>query len=313
MGAVEHIVVTGARGFLGRTIVRRALAQGHQVTAIMRTAPESDPGCTVLVHDLAQIEPDDLAGKLQGATAIIHAAGEMTSDSARHARSTLPATRVVAKAAQTLGAHLVHISSISVYDYRAIDEGGFVSETSPIEPDPQTRDGYVAAKIDQEALIGTHCPDATVLRVGALYGAGRVWNAHLGPTLGPVLLRLSARGQIPLSHVDTCAAIAVQAASLRKSGAINVTDLDLPTRTRFLSAVTKSGWPKLIVPLPWKALLTLGGLLAPWRGRPGLLRAGVLHARIKPVGFDTTRLERSFDVPPRSFEGQMKEALSHEP
>lgn len=309
MGAVNHIAVTGAGGFLGREIVRTALAQGLQVTAILRRAPDADLGCEVVICDLAKTSAEALGAQLKGVQAIIHAAGEMSSDAALHARSTLPATQVICEVAAALGAHLVHVSSISIYDYQSVPEGGFVTEDTAVEACPEQRDGYVAAKLTQEALVAGICPDASVLRVGALLGPGRVWNAHLGIGLGPALLRLSARGQVPICHVRTGAQVAVQAATAGKSGAVNVLEHDLPTRTRFIEAHAKSGWPRLVVPVPWQIIGALGAALRPWSARPGLLRAPVLHARMKPLGYDTARLEAEFVLPKRSFEWLMKEAL----
>ena len=308
-----HLVVTGAGGFLGEAIIRAALARGLAVTGILRGPARWDasalPNLTLLTHDLAQTDVAQLAMHLDGADAIVHAAGEMSSDAERHARSTLPATQTVCQTAAQIGAHLVHISSISVYDYMQVDEGGFLNEDTPIERAPEARDGYVAAKLEQEAIVAQLCPEASVLRVGALLGPGRGWNAHLGIGAGPVLLQLAARGQVPVCDVRTCAEIAIQAALGKAPGAVNVLDKDLPTRTRFVEAFAKSGWPRLVVPVPWKLLDVAGRLLGPWAGRPGLLRRAVLHARIKPIGYDTARLEAGFDVPDRSFGSAMREAL----
>ncbi|MEM9579112.1 MAG: NAD(P)-dependent oxidoreductase [Pseudomonadota bacterium] len=312
MGDVTHIVVTGATGFLGRQIVRQGLAAGHRLTAISRKAPDTDLGCKHLPMNLAKVDRGELMQQIAGADAIIHAAGEMSSDLAVHARSTLPATRTICKVAEKLDLHLVHVSSIAIYDYLAVGEGEFVTEATRAETKPETRDGYVAAKLDQEHLVASFCPSASVLRVGALFGPGRVWNAHLGTRIGPALIRLAPNGQIPLCHVTRAAAAALQAATRKISGAVNVVDADLPDRIRFLDAFEKSGWPRIIIPFPWQAMDRISGALGFWKSRPGLLRRPVLHARIKPVGFDSSLLSASFpDLPNMQFESAMREALKH--
>ncbi len=307
MGAVtgKHIVVTGAAGYLGRAIVSAAEARGHRVSAITRSGSES------IVQDLAWTgAAETLAAKIQNADAVIHAASEMSGDWAVHERSSLPAMRTACALAERLDAHLVHISSIVVYDFAALNTGDIVNEETPIEIVPEQRDAYVRAKLAQEEIVAGESADASVLRVGAIYGPTRILNAHLGVGVGPVLLRLANRGQVPLAHVDMVAEIAVRAAETRASGAVNVLDTDLPDRVRFIETLSASGWPKLVIPLPWQVFSALGSALAFWRSRPGLLRKRVLHARMKPLGYDNAVIRAKFpDVTQPSFETLMKWAM----
>ncbi|MGB7319415.1 MAG: NAD(P)-dependent oxidoreductase [Planktotalea sp.] len=307
MGAIAplHIVVTGAAGYLGKAIVRAAEAHGHRVTPIVRS-----PGAG-LVQDLARDGASaNLIEQIKSADAIIHAASEMSGDWELHERSTLPATQTICYVANALNAHLVQISSIAIYDFAAIPIGGIVSEASPIEFHPAQRDGYVRAKLAQEVIVAAENPDASVLRIGAIYGPKRHMNAHLGIGLGPILLRLASRGQVPLAHVDMVAKIAVAAAQSKASGAVNVVDTDLPDRIRFISALSASGWPKLVIPLPWQALTAVGALLSFWKGRPGLLRKKVLHARMKPLAYDNALMRAQFgDTQMPAFEVLMKRAM----
>jgi nucleoside-diphosphate-sugar epimerase len=303
-----HIVVTGAAGYLGRAIVTAAEAQGYHVTKIIRNGTDG------IVQDLSADSANTaLLAQIESADAIIHAASEMSSDWGLHQRSSLPATKNICALANALNAHLVLISSITVYDFAALSIGGIVTENTPIETAPELRDGYVRAKLEQENIAAAAVPNASVLRVGAIYGKDRVMNAHLGIGAGPVLLRLARRGQIPLSHVAYTSQIAVRAAVERTSGAVNVLDTDLPDRVRFLSALGKSGWPKLIIPMPWQIFAACGAVLSFWRKRPGLLRRKVLHARMKPLGYDNTLMRTVFgDDEQPSFETLMAQALQHD-
>lgn len=303
--AQSHIVVTGANGYLGRAIVALAVAQGHRVTKIVRS------GAGDVVQDLALDGSDAaLLKQIESADAVVHAASEMSSDWDLQERSTLPATRNICAFAKARGAHLVHISSIAVYDFAAIAQGDVVHERSPLEIAPEQRDGYMRAKLAQEEIIAEQCPQASVLRVGAIYGPSRIMNAHLGIGVGPVLLRLAAHGQIPLAHVDLTAQIALSAALKQAGGAVNVLDTDLPDRVRFIAALEKSGWPKLVIPLPWQVFSGIGALLAFWAGRPGLFKLPILHARMKPLGYDNSLMRSSFgDAERPSFEALMKRAM----
>ena len=300
-----HIVVTGAAGYLGRAIVAVAEVRGHRVTRVVRGG---DGG---IAQDLAaKGATQTLTKRIESADAVIHAASEMTSDWAVHERSSLPAARNVCELAKALRAHLVQISSIVVYDYAALKSGDIVTENSPVETMPEQRDGYVRAKLAQEEIVAEQMPGASVLRVGAIYGQNRIMNAHLGIGIGPILLRLASSGQVPLAHVDLVARIAVSAAETTASGAVNVLDTDLPDRIRFIAALSASGWPKLVVPCPWQLFSALGSLLSFWTSRPGLLRRKVIHARMKPLGYDNTLMRSQFaDAEMPFFEVLMKRAM----
>ncbi|WP_085307646.1 NAD-dependent epimerase/dehydratase family protein [Planktotalea arctica] len=310
MGKVsaQHFVVTGAAGYLGRAIVRVAQTRGHRVTQVVRS------GASGIAQDLAENgAAKALLEQIKSADSVIHAASEMSDDWTLHKRSSLPAARSVCALAEGLGAHLVHVSSIVIYDFAALKVGAIVDENSPIETAPEQRDGYVRAKLTQEEIITNARPDASVLRVGAIYGAGRITNAHLGIGLGPILLRLAAHGQVPLVHVELAAQIAVSAAEKKVRGAVNVLDSDLPDRIRFISALSASGWPKLVIPCPWQIFVGPGTLLGFWKRRPGLLRRRVLHARMKPLGYDNTLMRAQFDeVKMPAFEVLINRAMRDE-
>ncbi len=307
MGDIKplHIVVTGAAGYLGRAIVAAAQARGHKVSAIVRSGTEG------IVQDLASRDAaEQLAQQIESADCILHAASEMTGDFAVHERSSLPAMETICALSKTLTAHLVHISSIAVYDFESLAAGDIVTEHCLTEAQPNQRDGYVRAKLAQEEIVAHETPSASVLRVGAIYGPARIMNAHLGIGLGPILLRLAARGQVPLAHVDLVAKIALCAAEQKTQGAVNVLDNDLPDRIRFIKTLSASGWPKLVIPLPWQVFSVLGGMLPFWRGRPGLLQRKTLHARMKPLGYDNALMCAEFaanDAP--RFEVLMKRAM----
>ncbi len=309
MGAVTplDIVVTGAGGYLGRALVAAAQARGHQVTPIYRS------GNVRIAQDLAMPgAADALVAKIPRADAVIHAASEMTGDWATHARSSLPAMRAVCAFCTALTAHLVHISSIAVYDFEALATGGTVTENSPLITAPWDRDSYARAKAAQEKIVADLNPAASVLRVGAIYGPGRFMNTHLGIGLGPVLLRLAATGQVPMAHLSLVARVALEAAETKAQRTVNVLDSDLPDRNRYIAALKASGWPKLVIPFPWQILSGIGAALPFWQARPGLLRRRVLHARMKPLRYDNGLMRRQFsETPSPGFETLMKQAITN--
>ncbi|MCA0940365.1 NAD(P)H-binding protein [Salipiger pacificus] len=293
-----RILLTGATGFVGRAVLAEARAQGLQVTALRR-APT--PEKSVQVKGVRWIEADladpaciqSLRDAAQGCSAVIHAAAHLGSDEGTVAATTVDGTRHLLAALEGLPLHLVLVSSLGIYDTARLSPGAEVTERTPLETSANARDAYVAGKLAQEDLCRASGLPLWILRPGVIFGAGRTWNAHLGPALGPLLIRVGTKGELPLAHVSHVAKRLLQAALRRPEGVrvINVIDPDRPDRTRFLRAHAASGWPKAVLPLPWPLWMLAARLLAPLEARlPGLLRVPVLKARMMPLRYPDKEL-----------------------
>lgn len=312
------ILITGANGFIGHRAVDAARAAGHEVLALVRdpaAVPESwasDSGITTARLDLAAAEAQDrLAELLAGAEAIIHAAAIMSGDAARQISDTVAATDTVLAALKACNPppRMVLVSSLSVYDGQALETGSVLTEASPLEAAPTARDAYCQAKLTQEshtrAAAKAQGFELWILRPGAVFGPGRLWNGHLGHPCGPVLIQMESNGEIPVSFVEHTAQALVLAATTPAEGieVINVIDDDLPDRATYIAALRRGGWPRLVLPLSWRLLTAAGGLVhrVPGLGRklPGLLSPAILHARMKPLRFDNARLHARLDMPPQ--------------
>lgn len=313
-----RILITGAGGFIGRHVVDAARAGGHEVLALLRDpagAPESwasDPGITTAGLDLTAPEAQDrLADLLVGTDAIIHAAAIMGGDAADQVGDTVGATDTVLGALTTCNPppRMVLVSSLSVYDGQALAAGAVLTEASPLEASPMARDAYCRAKLAQEAHA---CAAARaqgfelwILRPGAVFGPGRLWNGHLGHPCGPVLIQMEIAGEVPVSFVEHTAQALVLAATTPAEGieVVNVVDDDLPDRATYTAALRRGGWPRFVLPLSWRLLTMAGGLVhrIPGLGRklPGLLSPATLHARMKPLQYDNARLHARLDMPPQ--------------
>lgn len=300
------VLITGASGFIGRAAVGRLRAAGFEVRAVVRRAqsiPEEwaqDPAITPVICDLAHSESwSEL--DLTGVDCVIHAAAALAGDDAQQARDTIAATNTILRAiaAQTKPPHLVLLSSITVYDTLSLSAGATLDEGTNLEPNSAQRDAYCRAKLGQETLVQEAATRdgfaLTILRAGAVYGPDRIWNGHIGMALGPVLLRFGNRGQVPLCTVNHCANSLVRAVQIpavpHAPHVVNILDDDLPNRKRFVQILRNSGWPKWVLPLPWR-LLDIVARIASFLPIkvPGLLRRPVLHARLKPLKYSNARL-----------------------
>ncbi len=289
MGALR-LLITGAGGHLGRATVAAALARGHKVYALSRR-PADFPGAAPLICGLAA--PGPALGKaLADTDAVLHLAASLTGDDAMHERDTLAATRAL-YAALPPGLPVILAGSMAVYAGCA----GVIDEASPLEPEPAGRDAYARAKLAQEEIARAH-PDnpTTILRIGALTAPGHEWNAHLGPRLGPVLLRLAGPGALPLVRSEDAARALVRAAEQAPGAQIlNIIGDDLPSAAQYLARITQK--PPLTLPLSWRALLPLAVLASALHlPVPGLLRPATLRYRFAPRAYPNTRAKRALGL-----------------
>lgn len=305
------VLITGAGGFIGRHCVQVARERGHKVIAAVRSnrsVPDSwekDPLVEVVVGDLAAQEwQAHLADVVMQANAVIHAAASLKGDEIQQLRDTVMATeRLIDQMglATREQRRLVLVSSLSVYGADQLPENGLLDEHSPIENNPDQRDAYCRSKLAQEAVsmkaANAGKLDLFIMRVGAVFGPRRLWNAHLGHALGPALLRLGSKGEVPVSYVEHCASALVLAAELPLTGVevINVVDDTLPDRTTYINALSKSGWPRFVIPVSWQILAGMGAFfgLIPRISKklPGLLRPAVLQSRTMPLRYDNSKLK----------------------
>ncbi|PYG29518.1 NAD-dependent epimerase/dehydratase family protein [Pelagimonas varians] len=299
MGEMTRILITGANGFVGRAAVAEARKQGFEVIAVYRRQPLpewavdngviqqqadlSDPACAALLH-----EHMDRVG------AVIHAAAHMGGDAAQHAEDTLCGTQTVLEAMRGSNAQLVLVSSVAVYDTLKLEPGDTLTEDSPLEELNHARDPYAEAKLQQEHLCVKTGHPVWLMRPGAVYGPGRTWHALMGFWAWKLHVQINSDGQLPLVHVEHLAQTLVSAAQATPKGthALNVVDDDLPTRARFLAAHRKmTGWPRMVLPLPFGPWLALTRILKPISGKlPGLLKEPVVRARLMPLNYPNTAL-----------------------
>ena len=291
MGGLR-VCITGAAGFLGKATVEEALRRGHQVCAIVRRMSQIphpwaiNPAITVIEADLS--EPSQAVAKAVAETdGLLHLAACLQGDDAQMTAGTLAPTRILL----ALGPRrLILASSLSVYDASALSPHDALDETCGTERRPRVRDAYCRAKLAQESLVLQSETNAWILRIGILYGQGRLWNSHLGLRVGPIVIG-PLSGQLPLCHVRTAAAALIRGVENRPRGTeiVNVLDDRLPERATYLSALKAHGDVSCNLPLGWSVPHFLASLLRDYG--PGLLRRPVVAARLKPFTYPNRRMQ----------------------
>ena len=294
-------VVTGAGGFLGAALVRRLLDDGLDVRALVHREPVAealrDARVEVVVAELG--DAGAVAAALDGARIVYHAGAAMRGGWEAHERGTIAGTRhVVAGCLEHGVSRLVHVSSLSVLDWAALD-GATATEDAPLEPAPAGRGHYTRAKLAAEAIVldavRTRGLDAVVVRPGQIVGPGR-WEAGTvdGMRVGRWLVVLGdGRSPMPLVHVDDVVEALVRAGRARTAaGAVyHLVDDGVVTRAGLARMIAAAeGARALCVP---GALLLGLGLVAEGVGRaigrtPPLTRQRV-RSTLARVRFDCRR------------------------
>lgn len=141
------LAITGGTGFVGRHVIDRALAQGHQVRALARRPQAPRAGVTWIAGDL--VAPGDLA---TGADAVIHVAGVVNApDRAAFAAGNVEGTRNMLAATQAAGvSRFIHVSSLSAR-----------------EP---ALSNYGWSKAEAERLVTRSALDWTIVRPPTIFG-----------------------------------------------------------------------------------------------------------------------------------------------
>ena len=170
-----RILVTGAAGFVGSTLINTLAEAGHEVMGLYRNTRPSADGCITLIkHDLAHP-----LNSLPQVDVIIHTAVQNLHQTATVARDFINTNVVgainLANYAERVGARfLLNFSSVSVY---GMVKTGLLEETTPLT----TPELYGASKYMAELIFQEKAVPLLSIRLPGIVGPGT-----FSPWLGKV-------------------------------------------------------------------------------------------------------------------------------
>lgn len=180
-----NIALTGATGFLGGHVLRRALEAGHRVRALARKPQLPRDRVEWVAGSLN--DQTALVDLCQGIDAVIHVAGVVNGDAATFDAGNRLGT--VALLGAATGKRFVHVSSLAARE-------------------PQLSN-YGASKRAAEDAVITSTLDWRVVRPPAIYGPGDTDNLELFRFARWGVVPLPPSGRISVIHADDLARLIV--------------------------------------------------------------------------------------------------------
>jgi nucleoside-diphosphate-sugar epimerase len=206
-------------GYLGLRVARLWVGQNDEVIAVTRSPHRAEElaQCGISPR-LADVTESATLFNLPAAQTVLYAVGHDRSAGKNIREVYVEGLRNVLAALPGETGRIIYISSTGVYGQ---SDGEWVDESSPCRP---TREGGRAC-LEAEEVLRTHPlgKRAIVLRMGGLYGPGRISRRAELEAGRPIAA--AERGFLNLIHVDDAARIVLAAEARSASPSLyNVTD-----------------------------------------------------------------------------------------
>ena len=274
-----RVFVAGASGAIGRPLVPKLVAAGHEVTGMTRSEPRAeairaagaraavldvfdaerlrdsvaDARAEVVIHELTSL-PDRLDFRKQGVY-------EPTN------RVRTEGTRNLLDAARAAGSRRIVCQSIA-FAYRPDGARVKTEEDALMDSVPGEFGGGIRALHEMERLVlDAGDPEAVVLRYGFFYGPGTYYD-HGGTTTADVRRRRmpivgKGTGVFSFVHVDDAADATVAAVDRGAPGVYNITDDEPAEMSEWLPAFAEAAGAKRPFRVPVWLARFVGGREVP--------------------------------------------------
>ncbi len=315
---VGRVLVTGASGFIGRTLCRRLHEQQVAVRAFLHRECEGPWQDAVCADIGSGILPENV---MKGIDSVFHLAGKVHAlsegsvDEAEYHRINVKGTRVLLEAAAAASVkRFVFFSSV-----KAMGEGGEAMLDESCDIPPETAYGRSKRKAEDLVLVGGYVPHPCVLRLSMVYGAGskgnlvRMIEAVIKRRFPPLPQMHNCRS---MTHVDDVvqAALLVAEKSEATGQVYIVTDGQIYSTRQIYEWILEAlerpvpSWKIPLVMLRWTA--NIGDLAGQIRGRRVGFDTDALNKLIGSAFYSSRSLERELGfLPARNLRESLPEII----
>jgi nucleoside-diphosphate-sugar epimerase len=251
-----RVFVAGATGAIGKQLVPRLVAAGHEVTGMTRSEPKqavlAELGAVPVVADA--LDPDQVAEAVGRARpdVIVHELTAIGALDMRHFdrdfaltnRLRTEGTDHLLSAGHAVGVRRF-VAQSAVYGFYARTGGAVKREEDPLDPSPprESRGAMGAVRHLEEAVLGARWTEGIVLRYGTFYGPG----TSMAP--GEEQFELVRKRKFPLVgngggvwsfiHIADAGEATVAAIEHGSRGIYNIVDDDPAPVTEWLPALAQ--------------------------------------------------------------------------
>ena len=253
-----RVFVAGAAGAIGKQLVPRLVAAGHEVTGMTRSESKrvllSQLGAVPVIADALDPHEVDDAVAAARPEVIVHQLTSIGPLDTRHFdrdfaltnRLRTEGTDYLLSAGHAVGVRRFVAQSVAAYGMYARSGGPVKTEADPLEATPvrDMRETLAAIRHLEDAVLRAEWTEGIVLRYGAFYGPG----TSLAP--GEEQFELVRTRKYPLVgdgggvwsfiHVADAAEATVAAIEHANRGVYNVVDDDPATVAEWLPALAKT-------------------------------------------------------------------------
>jgi nucleoside-diphosphate-sugar epimerase len=253
------VLLAGATGALGKQLVPRLVADGHEVVGITRTESKlgmlRELGAAGVVADL--LDPEQVARVVAEAEpeVIIHQLTALNRDfDVKHFDRTFEetnrlrteATDHLLAAGRAVGVKRFIAQSFTSWPY-ARTGGAVKTEEDPLDPNPPAamRQSMRAIRHLESAVTGADWTEGIVLRYGGFYGPGTSMSREGGPQVETIRKRRfpvvgDGGGIWSFVHIEDAADATVAAVTHGRRGIYNIVDDDPAPVSEWLPAAARA-------------------------------------------------------------------------
>ena len=217
---MQIVMVTGASGFIGRTLCQELIQSGYEVHAYIRRddAFLERLGVTCVLGNLRDVEQCQKV--LKGIDTVVHCAGDPNFGNGAHYKQDnieTSACLIEAAEAQEQSPHLIFVSSIGAVDR---DSNDLCEAALTEQSRPAPSSDYGKSKLTVEHALAASKLRHTIIRPSMVVGAGMRPDSHFSKFTsmalsGSPIARMDLPGRFSIIHVQDLARAIVHVMSLK--------------------------------------------------------------------------------------------------